>query len=178
MSTIKPNDTYYQLETERLKFISLNDAHIDLWKSFFINNPTERFLGFEDSTKSNLEKSELWISKQVEREQNKEFGQLAIIEKSSGQFIGMAGIIPRVIYDKQEYEVTYSLFQKHWGKGFATEAAILFKNHILSFRACKTAISIIHIDNNASINVAIKNGMVAASQTKFMEMPVVIYRTV
>lgn len=178
MSTIKSNDNYYLLETERLRFNSLKKEHCALWEPFFVNNPTERFLGFEGSTKSNAEKAAFWINKQIDRENNQEYGQLAIIEKSSGKFVGLAGVIPREINGKQEFEVTYSLLQNYWGKGFATEAARFFKDYILTNNVCSSAISIIHVENEASINVAAKNGMVPTSTLEFMEMPVVIYRSI
>ena len=178
MSTIKPTDNYYHVETERLKFISLKKEHCALWEPFFVNNPTERFLGFEGSTKSNAEKAEFWINKQIDRENNQEYGQLAIIEKSSGKFVGLAGIIPREINGHEEFEVTYSLLQNHWGKGFATEAARFFKEFILANGIGSSAISIIHIENEASINVAAKNDMAPTLTLEFMEMPVVIYRSI
>tara|TARA_R110002072_G_C7973360_1_gene535047 strand:- start:4795 stop:5331 length:537 start_codon:yes stop_codon:yes gene_type:complete len=176
MCTFRPEDSYYQVETERLAFIPLTKAHIKQWTAFFVDNSTERFLGFEGSDKSSEEKAEFWIQKQIDRKNKKEFGQLAIIEKISGEFIGLAGIIPRDIDGKEEYEVTYSLLFSSWGKGYATEAAVKFKEYMLENTAVASLISIIHKENDASIKVAKKNEMKISSEMTFMEMPVYIFR--
>lgn len=174
MTIIKPTNEYYNLNSERLSYVPLTSEYVNQWETFFHNNPTERFLGFEGSTKSALEKAQFWIGKQIERKKNGGFGQLAIIEKSTGNFIGLAGIIPREIESKQEYEVSYSLLQNSWGKGYATETAVSFKEFMLT--KCTSVISIIHKENKPSINVAKKNGMSISGETTFMDMPVFVYR--
>lgn len=178
MSIIKPTENYYKLFTDRLLFVPLNKKHINIWANFFVDNPTERFLGFQGSTKTSFEKAELWINKQIERKINNEFGQLAIMEKESGQFIGLGGIISRNINDKQEFEITYSILKSYWGRGYATELATFFRDFMFSKKTCFSVISIIHVDNEASINVARKNGMFVSSETTFMDMPVFIFRIV
>ena len=176
MSIIKPTQEYYLLNSERLSFTPLTNKHISLWEIFFHNNQTEQFLGFKGSTKTALQKAEFWIERQIDREKNNEFGQLAFIEKESGQFIGLGGIIPREIEGKQEYEVSYSLLREAWGKGFGKEAATFFRDYMFNERNCDSVISIIHIENQASINVAEKNGMQISLETTFMDMPVFVYR--
>ena len=176
MSIIKPSQQYYELNSLRLSFVPLTKEHVSQWEVFFHDNPTERFLGFEGSPLNSLEKADFWINKQIERKENEEFGQLAIIEKSTGRFIGLGGIIPREINGQQEYEVTYSLLQNAWGNGFATETAVFFKDYMLANSNCTSVISIIHIENQASINVAIKNGMFISDEIVFMDMPVFVYK--
>ena len=176
MSIINPTEEYYLLESSRLRFIPLTEKHVPLWALFFENNPTERFLGFEGSIKSAFEKAQFWVEKQMDRQKNGEFGQLAIIEKESGQFIGLGGIITREINKISNYEVTYSLFKEVWGKGFGTETAIFFKDFMFRTTNCTSVISIIHRENEASIHVAEKNGMSISEELTFMDMPVFIFR--
>ncbi|MBL1281256.1 MAG: GNAT family N-acetyltransferase [Fluviicola sp.] len=177
MFTFKPEPSYYQIETERLSFVPLTEGHKLEWADFFIDNSTEHFLGFENSTKTAEEKAAFWVSKQIDRKNKHEFGQLAVIEKKSGDFIGLAGIIPRELKGVAEYEITYSFFAKVWGKGYATEAATTFKNYLFKNTTVKSVISIIHIENEASMKVAKKNEMVISDETSYMEMPVFIFRT-
>ena len=177
MFIIKPEKAYYNSESQRLSFRPLNEDHISKWGSFFINNETERFLGFEGSTKTNEEKARFWIEKQITRKNNYEFGQLAIIEKKTGVFIGVGGVIYREINGKPEYEITYSLLKEHWGQGYGTELALYFQNLMLNTYKVESIISIIHEENKASINVAEKNELVFDSKMEFLKMPMLVYRS-
>ena len=176
MCTFKPSQDYYTLSSDRLYFTPIDQSLITVWESFFKDNPSLKFLGFKDSKDSSLEMSQLWISKQMERMNNNEFGQLAIFEKKSLDFIGFAGIIPRKINGLYDYEITYSLLAQYRGKGYATEASILFKEYMFLNTPVNSVISIIHIENEASKKVAIKNGMSIDDEIEFMNMPVFIYR--
>jgi ribosomal-protein-alanine N-acetyltransferase len=172
-----PTSDYYNQTTDRLIFRSFEQEDIRRWEPFFIDNPTLVYLGaalFEHL--SALEKSESWISRQIDRQKNNQFGQLAAIDKETGELIGVGGIIYRELEAGDEYEITYSLMPKAWGKGLGTELAVHFKNYAKNVVGLKSVISIIHVDNEASINVAKKNGMVKESEFEFMEMPVVVYR--
>ncbi len=176
MRIISPTENYYQQESDRLIFIPFSSDHKELWASFFIENPTERFLGFEHSTLTNGEKAHTWIQKQIERQANNEFGQLAVIEKSTQKFIGVGGVISRFINNAFEYEITYSLLPAFWGRGFGSELAIHFKTYMFHQTTCQSVISIIHVENEASKHVARKNGMQIDREDIFLEMPVYIYR--
>lgn len=53
-------------------------------------------------------------------------GRLAVIKKDTNEFIGWAGLkYVTGIYNNQTsyYEAGYRFIHKHWGKGYATEAA-------------------------------------------------------
>lgn len=53
-------------------------------------------------------------------------GRLAVLKKGSNEFIGWAGLkyVTGSYNNKTSYyEVGYRFIQKHWGKGYATEAA-------------------------------------------------------
>ena len=108
---------------------------------------------------------------------NYEFGQLAIIEKKTGVFIGVGGVIYREINGKPEYEITYSLLKEHWGQGYGTELALYFQNLMLNTYKVESIISIIHEENKASINVAEKNELVFDSKMEFLKMPMLVYRS-
>lgn len=176
--SIAPLTNYYNRSSDRLIFRKLEGEDIQSWEPFFIDNPTLIYLGvtlYEHL--SSEEKSANWINKQRERQQNNQFGQLAVIDKETGEFIGVGGVIYRDLEAGDDYEITYSLLPKAWGKGLGTELAVHFKNYLKNEVGLDSVISIIHIENEASINVAKKNGMVFESEFYFLEMPVALFRT-
>ena len=176
MKPQKPAQNYYSLQSNRLTFRSFKEGDIQLWETFFENNPTLRFLGMGHLKTSNKEKATSWVGRQIEREENGAFGQLAVLEKESNRFVGVGGIIERDLDGVQEFEITYSFLPEVWGKGYATELAIFFKNYAFEHINPPSVISIIHTENKASMNVARKNGMKKSGETTFMEMPVYIFR--
>jgi ribosomal-protein-alanine N-acetyltransferase len=176
MKSKAPAEEYYTVQSERLTFRSFTESDIQLWAPFFVDNPTERFLGPIDSKVSKEEKANNWISRQIDRQNNGEFGQLAVILKETNVLIGVGGIIQRELEGEKEFEITYSFLPEMWGNGYATELATFFKNYAFKELEPSSVISIIHKENEASMNVARKNGMEISSETIFMEMPVYIFR--
>ena len=67
------------------------------------------------------------------------------------------------------------MLPNHWGKGYATELAMHMKRFGLENKVSDKFISIIHQENEASMNVARKNGMTNLYETTFYEMPVFIF---
>lgn len=173
-------ESYYEHECSRLQFRTLISADIESWKAFFEDVNSLRFLGMgspEFKDLSDEERSAKWINRQLERRANGSFGQLAVIEKSSGNLIGLGGLIARSEEGlENEIEVTYSLLPSARGKGYATELAVHFKEWAMGNLPVESVISIIHVDNEPSINVAQKNGMFLDKKMDFMGMPVGIYR--
>jgi RimJ/RimL family protein N-acetyltransferase len=73
-------------------------------------------------------------------------------------------------------EIGYSLIRKHWGKGYATEAAQFLKQWVFKQGITKTIISIIKTDNEDSKGVALKNVMIPSTELVWKDLDVVIYR--
>lgn len=171
---------YFSQETERLAFRKLTENDIPGWSRFFVNNDRTHFVGAAQFAHLNeMEKATNWIQSQLDRYAAGNFGQLAVIEKESGKFIGVSGLIERELEEgKKDYEVTYSLLPECWSKGYATEAAMHFKKYAFNHLGCRSAISIIHVDNQPSENVALKNGMQKTVAMEFMGMPVNVYRVI
>ncbi|MGB0918566.1 MAG: GNAT family N-acetyltransferase, partial [Flavobacteriales bacterium] len=98
---------YHSQETERLILRRLTENDIEAWAEFFVDNPNARFIGLDLSLPKH-ELAKTWIDKQLKRYADNQFGQLAATEKSSGNFVGLGGILTRDFNDKQEFEVSYS----------------------------------------------------------------------
>lgn len=172
----KPLDSYYNQESERLVFRAITSDDFKNWAPFFIDNPAQRFVGADQFTFPPEEKAKNWLSKQIERQQEGKYGQLAVIEKSTGKFIGVGGIIERDLNNFVDFEITYSLLPTSWGSGYATELAVHFKEYAFNTIKSDSVISMIHKENVASINVAKKNGMTLSGETEFMNMSLYVYR--
>ncbi|MES2811250.1 MAG: GNAT family N-acetyltransferase [Bacteroidota bacterium] len=164
---------YFNQETERVILRKLTMSDVEKWTGFFVDNQMLKFVGV-DMSKSPNDLATEWILRQLERYENQGLGHLAVVEKKTGKFIGVSGIIPREVDGKTKMEISYSLKQEFWGKGFATEISTHLKKFGLESNISNHFVSIIDKENTASINVAIKNGMKILSETKYLGMDVFI----
>lgn len=156
-------------------FRALTLDDVNPWTPFFDRDDYMPFLG-QDITLPGANRSKVWIERQIQRKNEEVYGQLAIIEKASGKFIGVGGIIQREIDGKEELEITYSLLPVFWGNGYARELAKHFMDYALETNEVKSVISMIHPENEASIKVALSNGLTLDGTSEFMGIPVEIYR--
>jgi ribosomal-protein-alanine N-acetyltransferase len=164
---------YFNQETERVLLRRLTLSDIDNWSGFFVNNKMLRFVGI-DMTKEPKVLATEWIIRQLDRYDTQGLGHLAVIEKQTGEFIGMGGILPREVDGKKEIEIAYSLKQAFWGKGFATEISTHLKKFGLENGISNRFVSIIDKENTASIKVARKNEMEILYETNYLGMEVFI----
>ena len=146
------------LDTERLttRFLTQGDRH--LWAKFLGDKECIEFFPKADF-KTPSDRAEFWIDKQINRYKENRYGLQALINKSTGEFIGQCGLLLQDVDGVKELEVGYHIFKNHWGKGYASEAAKFFKDYGFKNKQAESIISIIHPDNVRSQNVAIKNGM-------------------
>ncbi len=170
--------TYFykdHLETPRLKTRFLIFEDIPKWAKFFEDKEAvELFPDF--GLKTEMERSGHWIEKQLLRYKEKKFGMQALIHKESNEFIGQCGLLAQKIDGKEELEVGYHIFKKHWGNGYAPEAAKMFINYAIENNLSESIISIIDIRNKNSMRVAEKNGLVREKQCTWNGLDVFVYR--
>jgi len=165
---------YFSQESKRLKFRKLTIEDIPSWVEFFEDNDSLHFLGM-DLSKDKKELATEWINAQITRYEKQGFGHLAVEIKETNEFIGMGGILSRILKDKEEYEIAYSLKPKHWRKGYATEIATQIKEYGLKNIETDRFISIIDKRNIQSANVAKKNGMKVLFETEYLGMEVAVF---
>lgn len=122
-----------------------------------------------------------WLQRQLNRYATDGIGLWAMIDKSTGTFLGQcgltwqdAGALGRVL------EIGYLLKQAYWGKGYATEAVVACKAYAFETLNADAVYSIIRDTNAASIRVAERNGMLpVGTMTKHYRgviMPHILYR--
>lgn len=165
---------YFSQESDRLYFRALTENDIESWLLFFEGNSRLEYLGI-DVTKDHRTLATEWILKQLERYQTDGYGHLAVVEKSTGNFIGMGGILVRELEGEKVFEIAYSLKPAFWNQGFGTEIATQIKKFGIENQVATSFISIIHKDNHASIRVAQKNGMHTLKTMHYLGMDVVVF---
>lgn len=163
------------LQTERLTTRFLISEDLKIWTKFFEDEECVKFFptfGFNTSE----ERAKHWLDKQLARYKDNRYGLQALIHKETGEFIGQCGLLAQDVDGIIELEVGYHIFKQHWGKGYATEAAQLFKKYAFDHHQCKSLVSIIHVDNVLSQKVAERNGMKRDKLVKFFEADHYVYR--
>ena len=150
-------------------------ADKEAWTKFFVNEEGNEFI--PDFGLSNpSEKASLWITKQMERYEKKQFGLLAMIEKNSEHLVGMCGLLTQEVDHKTELEIGYHILKRYRGMGYATEAARYFKKYAFDRDLAPSLVSIIHIGNKYSVNVALRINMSFEKQTRWRDKDVFLFR--
>ena len=85
-------------------------------------------------------------------------GQWALEEKSSGAFVGRAGLHCPERIDWPGVEVGWALHPQHWGKGYATEAVRAMIDHVFSDTDAEAIQSAARVTNPPSRRVLEKCG--------------------
>lgn len=169
-----PESYYEPKETERLytRVITMDDAK--LWEEWIMDPiATEHF---PDSIKLSPEKSVDWIQRILDRYSKKAFGFHAIHRKDSHELVGQCGLLAQEVHGQPEIEVGYSFLRKHWGNGFAPEAAKMFMDLAFNEYEFDSIISLISPGNLNSQRVAQKNGLVKTIPFDFHGIPVEVWR--
>ncbi len=105
------------------------------------------------------EEVQAWLDKMLTRYQQDGFGLWAVVLKETGEFIGQCGLTKQMVHNQEVIEVGYLLERKHWHHGYAQEAAAGAKEYAFQELKVPEVWSIIRDNNLASMNVAIRNGM-------------------
>lgn len=162
------------LETERLylREFTIEDAQLLLE----LNSDPRVTKYTEYGTMSTLEEAQKKLNTDILLQYKNKLGRWAVFIKSNDEFIGWCGVKYSEI-DKA-HTLGYRFFYKHWGKGYATEAAKASLEYALNVLNIKKIISKAMKENNASINVMKKLGMVYLEDDVFAEHSAVVYITV
>lgn len=161
-------------ETKRLKFRTITLDDFETWLPF---HQDPRSMQYWEGLSENPKRAcQEWFDRLFHRYENNLGGMNALIDKSSGRFIGQCGLLIQEVDGMQEVEIGYSILPSHWRQGYATEAAIKCKEFAFANKLADSLISIIHIDNIPSQKVALANGMELQKTTTYKDNPVHIFR--
>lgn len=114
---------YYQgFTSERLLFRKVSLADVNAWASFFEANPSLPYLNMQSIEEDSHFMAERWIRRQLTRYEQQRFGQLAIIRKTDGVFIGMTGFKCLEYEGKSYPECVCFITKEYRRQGYFTEA--------------------------------------------------------
>jgi len=101
-----------------------------------------------------------WIERNRQRYQDHGVGLWAMELKNRSELIGDCGIIVQQVEGERLYEIGYHLRRDLWHRGLATEAAIACRDWAFAHLKTERLISLIRPENQPSIRVAERNGMI------------------
>jgi ribosomal-protein-alanine N-acetyltransferase len=150
-------------ETEHLILRELVPSDIDGMFELDSNYEVHKYLG-NKPIKSKTE-SEKYIQSVREQYRDLGIGRWAVIEKSSGDFMGWSGLKfntgeKEALNGKQDfYDIGYRFIPRYWGKGYATESALMALDYGFKIKEYKIITGIALIDNIGSNKVLEKIGL-------------------
>jgi [ribosomal protein S5]-alanine N-acetyltransferase len=144
------------LETERLSLRPLEPADEDSMFELLGDPVAMRFfpqvLGRQDARH--------WIDRNRQRFADYGGGLFGVVVKTTGELIGDCGPTRQEVEGREEIEIGYHLQRRHWGRGYAPEAARACIDFAFSRWQPQRLISMIRPENLPSRRVAEKNGLV------------------
>ena len=145
----------FVLETLRLHARRIDSTDVEAMLSVYGDPEVVRWVGNGETFDRTL--CEKWIKIPHQDYATRGYGMLALVERHSGEVVGFGGLV--YLESQTEAEIKYALHRSHWGRGFATEAAVA----LLAFGAAQfglaEVIATAASENEASQRVLLKAGM-------------------
>ena len=99
------------------------------------------------------------LQKQIRGYREEGFGRWAVVLKETGKVIGICGLQRCDTDQESVLEIGYLFNRAYWHNGYAAEAAIACKHYAFDTLGFDEVFSLVRDTNIASMNVAIRNGM-------------------
>ena len=143
-----------ELETDRLQLRGLMPEDLDAYAAMYADPEVMRYL--EDGRP--LDRDAAWRSMALHLGHwlLRGYGQWAVVERATGEFIGRAGLWQPEGWPA--LEVGWVLARPFWGHGYATEAARAAISYAFNQLDAARVISLIRPDNSPSIRLAERLG--------------------
>ncbi len=100
-----------------------------------------------------------YIERTFARYEEDGHGFWACIRKTDGEYLGNCGVLKQEVEGEFLLEVGYQFLRKHWGRGYASEAALACRDYAFVHLDADPVISLITPANEPSQKVARRNGM-------------------
>ena len=159
------------ISTSRLRLREYLRADVDERAAMFADEQTMRYyprLKSRDETVA-------WVEWNLESYRQHGLGLWVVELESTREFLGECGLVVQMVDGAREIELGDSIKRSHWGRGFATEAALTVRDLAIEVLGLRRLVSIIHPDNTRSQAVARKVGMRHEKDTRVFGRPQKIY---
>ena len=157
-----------RLETERLLLRAPEQGDLDAFAAIFADPEVNRYLGGRAQTRDEVRGS---IEAYIRHWETYRVGPLTLVRKADERILGRAGFL---VWDPSDWshglrgdvaepyetELGWALGREYWGRGYATEAALAARDWAFAKRDLPRIISLINVENQASIRVAQKLGAI------------------
>ncbi len=100
-----------------------------------------------------------WLERQFERYRDNGFGLWAVIDRTTGNFLGQCGLTMQQVDDVDELEIGYLFKRRFWHNGYATEAARGCLQYAFETLDRNRVVCTVRPNNTASRRVAERLGM-------------------
>jgi ribosomal-protein-alanine N-acetyltransferase len=145
----------FQLETERLLIRPWQPADRPLFHALTCDPAVMRYVhGGQPYSEAEVDE---WFSRQARQLAEHDLCMGALIEKSSGRLVGVAGTQP--LGTTGDLEIGWWLASDVWGRGYATEAGHAAMRHVLDVAGRDRVVAIIDPDNEPSKRVVARLGL-------------------
>jgi Acetyltransferases, including N-acetylases of ribosomal proteins len=142
-------------ETERLRLRTWTIGDIDHLKHFLQDR--EVMYAYEHAFSD--EEVQNWLNWNLKSYEENGYGLWAVELRETGETIGECGLTNQTVKGKSYVEIGYHLVKHYWHKGYGIEAARACKYYAFERLNKEEVVSIVRGTNIASMNVAIRNGM-------------------
>jgi len=143
------------LETERLYLREFTLDDLPATRAIVCDGLTMYAWGAAWSEEENVNA----LEKQLNGYRDDGFGRWAVVLKDTDTVIGICGLQWCDTDNDRVLEIGYLFNRMYWGNGYAAEAAVACKRYAFDVLRHDEVYSLIRDTNLASMNVAIRNGM-------------------
>lgn len=157
------------IETDRLLLRMIRADDLDNLAALFGDPEVVKYVG--DGKPADRAETQRALESIIRHWERHGFGRWAVIEKSTGEFIGFGGL--RSLFGTPE--VVYHLAKARWGRGYATELARAALRFGFEERDYARIVAITKPANIASIHVMDKLGMQFEKNARYYDIDVVQY---
>ena len=156
----------FRLETERLVIREWEPADRDAFRAMAQDPVVMRYINGGVP----LSEEEIDAALARQRRNAAELGYCmgALVEKASGEVVGVAGLQP--LGTTGDLEIGWWLAPRVWGRGYATEAGGAAMRHVLETLGRTRVVAIIDPPNTPSKRVAARLGLRFERQTNGVEL--------